>query len=147
MLSTLVFAIVASNAPVAYAKPPASQQLQMLSDLNASRRKAGLRALTVDSHLTVAATQHAVDMAQHNYFDHQSPDGRSPFERMHADGCRFNYAGENIAMSGSETEAYDALLASPEHRDNILNPHYTHVGIGVAQAPDGTLMFVQDFSD
>jgi len=86
-------------------------------------------------------------MAQNNYFDHQSPDGRSPFQRMHADGCRFSYAGENIAMSASEPEAYDALYHSPEHRDNILNPHYTRVGIGIAAAPDGTLMFVQDFSD
>ena len=148
MLSTLVFAVVASNAQVAYVQPAiSSQQTQMLSDLNASRRKAGLRPLTMETHLTTAAFEHAIDMAKHNYFDHTSPDGRSPFARMHADGCRFSYAGENIAMSGSESDAYDALYHSPEHRDNILNPHYTRVGIGIAQAPDGTLMFVQDFSD
>jgi uncharacterized protein YkwD len=148
MLSTLVFAIVASNAQVAYVKPAAqSQQVQMLSDLNASRRRAGLRPLALDTRLNAAAYEHAADMAQHNYFDHTSPDGRSPFQRMHADGCRFSYAGENIAMSGSEPEAYNALYHSPEHRDNILNAHYTHVGIGIAAAPDGTLMYVQDFSD
>lgn len=97
----------------------------MLFDLNASRRKAGLQPLILESHLNGAAMQHAVDMAQHNYFAHRSQDGRSPFQRMEADGCRFSYAGENIAMNASEPEAYDALYHSPEHRDNILNPHIT----------------------
>lgn len=93
--------------------------------------------------MTAAASHHAQDMAEHNYFDHQSPDGRSPFQRMEANGCRFVYAGENIAMDGSEPEAYNALYHSPEHRDNILNLHYTRVGIGIAEASDGTLLFVR----
>lgn len=157
MFSALILASVIGNAPVAY-KPvqvvaPITRvayldtRQQMLADLNATRRKAGLRPLVLETRLTNAAVQHADDMAAHGYFDHTSPDGRSPFARMHAFGCRFGYAGENIALSGSEAEAYAALLQSPEHLQNILNAHYTHVGIGIAGAPDGSLMFVQDFSD
>lgn len=157
MFSALILASVIGNSPVA-SKPaqllaPATSvayvdaRQQMLSDLNATRRKAGLRPLALETHLTNAALQHASDMAAHGYFDHTSRDGRSPFERMHAFGCRFGYAGENIAMSESEREAYAALLQSPEHLQNILNAHYARVGIGVAAAADGSLMFVQDFSD
>lgn len=149
MLASLVLA-----ASIAYAKPapahlayiPVAQQ-EMLTDLNATRRRAGLRPLALENHLNSAAVSHAADMASHNYFDHTGRDGRSPFDRMRADGARFGYAGENIAQSASEREAYSALLASPEHLENIMNPHYSHVGIGVATAPDGSLLFVQDFSD
>ncbi len=156
MFASLILAAVLGNSPVAYSPAQtasytqiayAGTQQQMLADLNATRRSAGLRPLVLERRLTMAAIGHAADMAQHGYFDHQSRDGKSPFDRMHADGCRFGYAGENIAMSDSEREAYSALMGSQEHRDNILNRHYTRVGIGIAAAPDGSLMFVQDFSD
>ncbi|GAC1358415.1 MAG: hypothetical protein NVSMB31_18830 [Vulcanimicrobiaceae bacterium] len=155
MLSTLLLAAIVGSSPVAlapYNPTPvrvayADTQQQMLADLNATRHQAGLRPLTLERHLTTAANKHAGDMASHGYFDHASRNGRSPFDRMHADGCHFAYAGENIAMSDSEREAYSALLQSPEHRENILNPHYTRVGIGIAASADGSLMFVQDFSD
>lgn len=148
MLASFVLA-----ASIAYAKPAPARlafvpvQQQMLADLNATRRHAGLRPLQLETRLTGAADAHAGDMAGHNYFDHTGRDGRSPFDRMHAGGCRFSWAGENIAESSSEGEAYAALLASPEHRENILNPHFAKVGIGVAQGSDGSLYFVQDFSD
>lgn len=148
MLASVILA-----ASIAYAKPAPARlayvpvQQQMLADLNATRRRSGLRPLVLEMHLNSAAFGHAADMASHNFFDHTGRDGRSPFDRMHADGVRFSYAGENIAESSSEPEAYSALLASPEHLENIMNPHYKRVGIGVAAAPDGSLLFVQDFSD
>lgn len=148
MLASFILA-----ASVAYAKPAPARlayvpvQQQMLADLNATRRRAGLRPLALEIHLNAAAEGHAADMAAHNFFDHTGRDGRSPFDRMRADGARFGYAGENIAESETEREAYAALLASPEHLENIMNPHYSRVGIGVAHAPDGSLLFVQDFSD
>lgn len=148
MLASLILA-----ASIAYSSPASthlayvSVQQQMLGDLNATRRRAGLRPLALEIHLNNAAAAHAADMASHNFFNHTGRDGRSPFDRMHADGCRFSYAGENIAQSDTEREAYSALLASPEHLENIVNPHYSRVGIGIAAAPDGSLLFVQDFSD
>jgi hypothetical protein len=39
--------------------------------------------------------------------------------------------GENVARASSASEAHAMLLASPGHRDNIVNPRFTHVGIGV----------------
>lgn len=150
MVSALLLAVITSNAPIAHTPRTVaynSARSQMLDDLNATRRSNGLRPLVLTNNLTSAAASHASDMAANNYFDHYSRNGNSPFDRMHQSGVKFGYAGENIAMSQSEREAETALLQSPEHRENILNAHYTHVGIGVAAQPDGTLLFVQDFSD
>jgi uncharacterized protein YkwD len=119
----------------------------MLADLNATRAAAGLRPLETSNELHEAALSHAGDMAQKQYFYHRSRDGSTPFDRMRAAGCRFNWAGENLALADSEPHAYAALLDSAPHRENILNPHFDRVGIGVVRANDGTLLFVQDFSD
>jgi uncharacterized protein YkwD len=48
--------------------------------------------------------------------------------------------GENVAMAGSIAQAEAALEASPPHRENLLNPHFTEMGIGAVQA--GNLVFV-----
>lgn len=118
----------------------------MFDDLNRTRVSDGLHPLAWDEKLTDLARQHALDMARRNYYSHTSPEGLSPFDRMRAAGALAAYAGENIAESEDESSAELALLNSPEHRDNMLDNHYGHVGIGVAVTPDGAMLFVEDFS-
>jgi uncharacterized protein YkwD len=48
--------------------------------------------------------------------------------------------GENVAMAGSIPAAETALEASPPHRENLLNPYFTEMGIGATQR--GNLVFV-----
>lgn len=119
----------------------------MLQDLNAHRRTAGLLSLVSDSRLQYAALQHADDMIAKNYFDHNSPSGETPFQRLKADRIPFDWAGENIAQSDLQKDAQQALWMSPDHRANILNPHYTKVGISVVPMQDGQIMFVQEFTN
>lgn len=119
----------------------------MLADLNATRARAGLAPLRLDPRLTVAAERHGIDMAEHHYFDHRSLDGEDPFARIRAVSGTFEWAGENIAMSRDETTAYEALLESPDHRANILQPHYSRVGLAAVEEPDGEMLFVQDFTN
>jgi uncharacterized protein YkwD len=142
----LVVALTAIS-PSPSAAELASQETRMLADVNATRAGAGLRPLQLSNRLHEAAVLHAADMADKQYFDHKSRDGSTPFDRMRAVGCRFGWAGENLALGDSEPHAYAALLDSAPHRENILNPHFSRVGIGVVRADDGTLLFVQDFSD
>lgn len=125
----------------------AAAERRMLADLNATRAHAGLPALKLDSRLTNVARQHGIDMAQHNYFAHVSQSGQSPFDRMKEYRIPFSWAGENIAMSPDEQTAYQALLQSPEHLANIMQRHYSKVGIGAVQEPDGEMLFVQDFTN
>jgi len=48
--------------------------------------------------------------------------------------------GENVAMAGSIPAAEAALEASPPHRENLLNPYFTEMGIGATQR--GNTVFV-----
>lgn len=141
MLS-LILALALHQAAIS----PFAQQ-SMLADTNATRMRAGRPALVLDPLLCRVAAEHALDMAQHKYFAHETPAGASPFDRMKAANVPFHWAGENIALAGSEPIAYTALVNSPEHLANILQPHFARVGIGAAIAPDGTMLFVEDFTD
>jgi uncharacterized protein YkwD len=57
--------------------------------------------------------------------------------------------GENIALYGSVAGAEAAFMNEPRftknHRANILDPNFTEVGIGIVQAPNGSLYITQDF--
>lgn len=119
----------------------------LLADLNAHRQAAGLVPLELHPKLDYVAAEHADDMVVHDYFNHVSPAGVSPFHLMHQANIHYVWAGENIAESDYATAAAKALWKSPEHRANILNPHYRHVGIGTRQRPSGVLVFVEEFSN
>jgi uncharacterized protein YkwD len=118
----------------------------MLRDVNDRRVKLGLPPLQLDVQLCAIAREHAVDMAQRSYFGHDTPEGESPFQRMDRAHFRYGYAGENIALDENVGAAANALWHSPEHRENILEPHYAKVGIAAIASPDGEI-FVEDFSD
>ncbi|MFN2449694.1 MAG: CAP domain-containing protein [Candidatus Baltobacteraceae bacterium] len=122
-------------------------QERMLADLNATRAHAGLRLLRLDNRLSRVALEHAIEMANAGYFDHDSGDGSTPFERMRRAGCAYDWAGENLALSPDEPAAYRALLASPGHLENILQPHFSKVGLSAVREADGDMLFVQDFTD
>lgn len=125
----------------------ANAPLILLEDLNTHRRAAGLTPLQLQPTLALVARKHAVDMVERNYFDHISPNGMTPFQRMHQAHVHFVWAGENIAESDRVDDAAQALWQSPEHRANIMNPHYRRVGISARQRPDGAVVFVEEFSN
>ena len=68
------------------------------------------------------------------YFGHQSPVSGSPFDRLKAAGITYTRAGENLAYAQSVAVAHRALMDSPGHRENILRPEFTRIGIGVINA-------------
>ncbi|HEY9179686.1 MAG TPA: CAP domain-containing protein [Candidatus Baltobacteraceae bacterium] len=114
--------------------------------LNQERRANGLPAVQIDSALNAAAVDHVEDMERHHYFDHVSPQGITPWDRMRAHDCTFAYAGENIALAQDAAQADRALFNSPPHRANILSSHFTRIGIAVMRARDGRLLVVEDFA-
>jgi len=118
----------------------------LLSSINAERSARHLRPLQLDPVLCRVARRHATDMALRNYFDHVTPEGRSPFARMTAAHYRFRYAGENLAIDGSVTSIVRDFERSREHRANLLGRHFARVGIGEVDAPVGEIV-VEDFSD
>ncbi|HEV7214836.1 MAG TPA: CvpA family protein [Chloroflexota bacterium] len=124
---------------------PAEQT--MLAYLNQQRSQYGLPSLRYDPTLTAVARAHSTDMFQRSYFGHDTPDGRTPFDRMHAAGVTYTSAGENIAYAPNVSIADTGLMNSPEHRANILRPQFRRVGIGIVGGGLFEEMFTQDFAD
>ncbi|MGG0487207.1 CAP domain-containing protein [Priestia aryabhattai] len=104
---------------------------QVVNLVNQERSKAGLKPLTINNTLTKSAQAKAQDMHDKKYFDHTSPTYGSPFQEMTTFGYKYSYAGENIAQ-GQKTpsEVMTAWMNSQGHRENILNPNFTEIGVG-----------------
>lgn len=121
-------------------------QEQYLYDLiNQARAAEGLSPLQADLRLVRLARLKAQDLVANNYFDHTSPTYGTPFAMMLANGINFKYAGENIAEAGNVGSAHAQLMTSPGHRAHIMEPHYTHAGIGVAPANPAGVIVVEMF--
>ncbi|MBP1999624.1 putative YkwD family protein [Paenibacillus shirakamiensis] len=114
-----------------YAKIQADYAAKVVVLVNKERANAGLKPLNVHDRLTKLAKDKAIDLYTKNYFDHTSPTYGSPFEMMDAYNITYRYAGENIAKGQrSPEEVVKAWMNSPGHRQNILNSHYTLIGVG-----------------
>lgn len=89
--------------------------------------------LTLSGTLAGVALGHASDMAVHGYFDHVDPSGQSPADRVRAVGYREKLVGENIAYGPiTVEEAVQGWLHSPDHCENIMDPRFAQMGIGMA---------------
>lgn len=101
---------------------------------NAQRAANGLSALTENSSLDSAAIAKGNDMIAKGYWAHFAPDGTSPWTFFTSFGYKYQYAGENLARDFSDAgSAVNAWMNSPTHKENILNPHYREIGIGVVE--------------
>jgi uncharacterized protein YkwD len=120
---------------------------------NDIRRRNGLPVLLQDGICRDVARGHSADMLNRNYFSHTDPEGRTLKERLPAN-LAIRQWGENIwTGSGYDPRQVQHLaqmimvawMNSPGHRENILSPVYTHMGVGVMaknQEIKVTLVFI-----
>jgi uncharacterized protein YkwD len=137
------------NVPLAVsdgARELPDEAYALFRDLNSARVAHGLRPLALEPRLCALARAHAADMVSRRYFGHNTPEGLSPFGRMDRAGWRYGYAGENLALDVDERSANRTLYRSNGHRDNMLESHYSRVGIAAVETVEGEI-FVEDFSD
>ena len=114
----------------------------MINLVNQERQKAGVAPLKVDLELSRVARIKSQDMKDKGYFSHTSPTYGSPFDMMKTFGISYRTAGENIALHNSVQSAHTGLMNSEGHRKNILNPSFTHIGIGIVDNRYYTQMFI-----
>jgi uncharacterized protein YkwD len=126
-------------------KPRPDLEKQMLDLVNRERQAAGLSPLAADPELTEVARRHSADMFQRGYFAHDTPEGRTPFDRMREADVQFITAGENLALAPTISVAHTGLMNSPGHRANILRGQFGRVGIGVMDGGMRGLMVSQEF--
>lgn len=135
-------------APTGTAPGTGTVEAQVLQLVNAERGKAGLSALTMNGTLSSVAKTKASDMRDKNYFSHDSPTYGSPFDMMKQFGISYSYAGENIAAGQQTAQAVmTAWMNSPGHRQNIMSPNFTQMGIGYSpggnMSPYWSQMFIR----
>jgi hypothetical protein len=114
--------------------------------VNASRARFGLKKLAADAKLARFATSRCADMRDRNYFDHITPDRKSPFDLARGAGIRFKSMGENIAYGNyNAILAHESFMNSKGHRDNILKKAYRKIGTGAAYGGTRYVILAQEF--
>lgn len=122
-------------------------EIEMLELLNNERNARGISALVMDESLRELARSHSRDMFEREYFSHYTPEGLSPFDRMRLADIHYIVAGENLALAPNIERAHEGLMESLEHKENILNPDFSRVGIGVIDGGAFGKMFSQEFTN
>ncbi|WP_110954271.1 CAP domain-containing protein [Anaerosinus massiliensis] len=145
VLMTTISGVFVNSAYAAKSESATTEEMQALTLLNRDRSAHGLEPLVYNQELHNLAENYADDMIKRGFFAHNNPEGLTPFNRMDRAGIEYKYAGENLALNDTIEAAEIAFMNSPTHRENILNEHYTEVGIGVKHAPNGKVYVVQEF--
>jgi len=110
--------------------------------VNAFRVYHSLPALKWSEQAATSAHLHSQDMADNNYFDHTSLDGRQPWTRMKAQGISYHAAAENISAGRNNgIDTHDGWVNSSGHRSNILNDDVTRLGVGAAYQQNSTYRY------
>lgn len=122
----------------------AAAEQQILHLVNQARTQQGLQPLQMEPGLVTAARLHSRRMAQANALSHRFSREPDLMARLAPGGLHFDLTGENVAVNNSALGAHEGLMRSPPHRENILNPRFNAIGIGVLRA-NGVLWVTQDF--
>lgn len=125
-LSALIAVLVAATFFAAVPATPAGADdvSDWLSTINGFRSANGLAPLQYDGQLSGLASQQAQANAS---------SGRLAHTPNLAAGVSANWSklGENVGMGLTTPIIWDAFLDSAPHRTNLLDPGFTHIGIGV----------------
>ena len=117
---------------------------------NQEREKNNLQPLALNDCLSQAAHKKAEDMFGKNYWAHISPAGKTPWNFMIDIGCKYEYAGENLAKNFMFSDGVvTAWMNSEVHKENIVNKNYTQVGYAIVNGvlnEEETTLVVQMFN-
>jgi uncharacterized protein YkwD len=120
---------------------------EVLRLVNQERTQRGTAAVTWNQTLADQATEYACELIGYDYFDHVNPfTGSTLATRTTDSGYKYWIVGENLA-AGQRTpaEVVAAWMNSPCHRQNVLNPAFTELGVGIRYGGDYGYYWVQEF--
>lgn len=119
---------------------------------NIEREKVGLPKLTRNKLLDKSAKLKSLDMINRNYWSHNAPNGTETWQFFKKVGYSYRHAGENLAREYMDGPSImSAWLDSPSHKDNIVSPKYSEIGVhahyesGSPLFRDQILVVVQHF--
>ena len=134
--------------------PAAAQDndvFQILARVNALRQQYGLLPLDLSSILIASAQRHSDDMARTGNISHTGSDGSSIDSRIREAGYGhwrdFGIWSENIygGQTANVDVAWEFWTTSQVHRNNLLNPRFREIGIGVGRGANGGVYYTLNF--
>lgn len=122
----------------------------LISLLNQERIRNGLAVLETSPWLEKAAYAKAQDMLQRGYFAHTAPNGTKPWDFVKSAGVEYAFAGENLAINYTNADELNHdFMQSPTHRDNLLSPLFSEIGIAIVRGTyqdQNAVMIVEMFA-
>jgi uncharacterized protein YkwD len=126
-----IFAATSGIAGVAAASTVLPVEWEVIELINLERSSRSLSPVSFDSRLFEAARGHSEDMAQNNYFSHNSLDGGLFSTRLHEAGYPPAGLGEIIAAGyGDASSVVAGWMNSDGHRSIILGGSFLGIGAG-----------------
>ncbi|HYN99757.1 MAG TPA: CAP domain-containing protein [Actinomycetota bacterium] len=125
-LAMLSLSLVGAPAHASDADEIPFNSAKILEFHNAERSARGIGGLSRDPRLDSHAQQLAESLAARGVLEHSPSVARS---------LGYAAGGQNLVMRAPTINASEAnymWMTSANHRKNLLNPHFTHVGIGMA---------------
>ncbi len=120
--------------------PDDAYEARIVQLVNAERAKARLAPLSVSPCADSYAEAWSATMARTGAFEHRA----DLAEVLRA--CSARAIGENIAYGSVTADQMMALwMGSAGHRANILNPTFTHIGVGAVTTSSGRVYGTQNF--
>lgn len=113
---------------------------------NAARGRQGKTALKWDDKAAAFADTRSADMRDRNYFDHYTPEGKSPLALAKTFGLKVKGMCENIAFGHrNPILAHEAFMNSKGHRSNILYSN-KYLGTGVVTGGSRFILLTQTYT-
>ena len=122
---------------------PEDEASLVINNINLLRRKGcycgndympPVPVLSLNSQLQNAANGHARDMVQKNYFDHLSPEGGTPAERVSNSGYKGSFISENLGRGYLHADqVITAWKNSLSHCRAMMDAKSKEAGVGMAQ--------------
>lgn len=119
----------------------------MLDLINTERATRGLKPLAMYEPARLVARDYGRYLFANGFLSHYDLEKRGSGERLRHYKIPYMLSGENLAYAHDVIEAHSGLMQSPDHRDNILQPLFTRVGIGAIDAGRHGKIYVQEFLD
>jgi Cysteine-rich secretory protein family len=138
-LRALLTLIVIGASLFAFAKPAAasSDEDYFINAINQIRAGRGLGTLTVNAQLTAVGRSWSQLMASDGTLAH------NPNLGGQISGWRT--LGENVGTGSNDASIESAFENSPHHFENMVDPSFTQIGVGVVQDSTGTYWVTEDF--
>ncbi|MDH4217483.1 MAG: CAP domain-containing protein [Candidatus Aminicenantes bacterium] len=146
--SSLSFADQNQDAKSSFERPDVLLIEQRIFErVNRKRVDRDITPLKLSSELSSLARRHSQDMAAHQSLSHLSSSGKTYQDRLIEDQFYFGNTGENVARSDTflDEVIHQKLMESPQHSENILDPVFDEIGVGVVYKKEGGYFITQDF--